>query len=672
MWSRRAWPDAGRHGKEVVRAAEEWTAKVVERREAAVGAIHAEAFEKRMEDIDADVLEAKLHEAHNCGVGHPTYAMALGGGGGGETRLMKRWLSDAVGWHKKILQDRQKAVDALHGAWVADAAAQDLARLNAKIEKARVTGVGHPTYQCLVPKAKPPKANGSGGTGPAADGTNHAHHTNGNGGSHGHSGSADASRGAASPTPTTLEHGHKVLASACKWADKITKARGKAARHLESVWRGGGEAETSATREQDTAALEAAIGAARADGVDHPSYCLEATGEHGEARVAAATAWLETVRQRRRSAVQELLAAWHSDMAAQDVPLLQERLDVAKAVGVAHKTWRDERGSQNKAVGDERGSQIVHAAGEWIKQVASARKAVKSIDAIAHLMRSKRRNRARGRVATGGAEHARSVGVDPEEHTLVGRRRARTWTLRVPFQDGRRRVHCSGRDVAKGARGERGGGGGGGGGGRGTVSPDGARAAAGKRLEAATKKVSSVDDAGSEAASHALAAAVAAAEKDGVDILVLNPARRRLKELEALAQKAKLDRAKGKLAQTIAAVEAAAQAAVDEGGAPASLLLHVYEKHPPTTPSLELDALRALMPSNGAGPGGAAPSSSAVKKAYLKAQRDYHPDRNVGNPRDTFGYGPEEWEALSSAICQQLSRTYDQLFKGERLMEEVS
>ena len=78
------------------------------------------------------------------------------------------------------------------------------------------------------------------------------------------------------------------------------------------------------------------------------------------------------------------------------------------------------------------------------------------------------------------------------------------------------------------------------------------------------------------------------------------------------------------------------------------------------------------MPSNGAGPGGAAPSSSAVKKAYLKAQRDYHPDRNVGNPRDTFGYGPEEWEALSSAICQQLSRTYDQLFKGERLMEEVS
>ena len=45
-----------------------------------------------MEDIDADVLEAKLHEAHNCGVGHPTYAMALDGGGGGETRPTKRWL----------------------------------------------------------------------------------------------------------------------------------------------------------------------------------------------------------------------------------------------------------------------------------------------------------------------------------------------------------------------------------------------------------------------------------------------------------------------------------------------------------------------------------------------------------------------------------------------------
>ena len=125
-------------------------------------------------------------------------------------------------------------------------------------------------------------------------------------------------------------------------------------------------------------------------------------------------------------------------------------------------------------------------------------------------------------------------------------------------------------------------------------------------------------------------------------------------------QKARVEKTKGKFSETISAVEAAAEAAVEDGAA-VSLLLHVYGTHPPMSPSFDLEALRNLNDGKA--------SVSAVKKAYLKAQRDYHPDRNQGNPRDTFGYDPEEWEALCNAICQQLSRTYDRLYKGERAIE---
>ena len=199
----------------------------------------------------------------------------------------------------------------------------------------------------------------------AADGTNHTHHTNGNGGSHGHSGSADASRGAASPTPTTPSTGIRS-ASACKWADKITSAaRRRATSRASGAAAARRRLSPPASR---TRPRSAAIGAAWADGVDHPT-CLEATGEHGEARVAAATAWLDGATAAAVGGAR--FAAWHSDWQRR-TPLLQERLDVAKAVGeaqdVARRAW-----PQNKAVGDERGGQIVHAAGEWIKQVAAAR-----------------------------------------------------------------------------------------------------------------------------------------------------------------------------------------------------------------------------------------------------------------------------------------------------------
>ena len=178
-------------------------------------------------------------------------------------------------------------------------------------------------------------------------------------------------------------------------------------------------------------------------------------------------------------------------------------------------------------------------------------------------------------------------------------------------------------------------------------------------LDTIVKKVGQMDEPGLDA-ERALLNAMEFAEEEGVESVYLNPARRRLKEVAAKMQKAKVDKAKGKFAQIIGAIDAAAEAAVEDGVA-ASLLLHVYEAHPPMKPSFDTDYIKTLLDGKAA--------VSQVKKAYIKAQRDYHPDRNTGNPRDTFGYDPEEWEALCNAICQQLSRTYDRLYKGERDME---
>ena len=60
-------------------------------------------------------------------------------------------------------------------------------------------------------------------------------------------------------------------------------------------------------------------------------------------------------------------------------------------------------------------------------------------------------------------------------------------------------------------------------------------------------------------------------------------------------------------------------------------------------------------------------AAASLKKALLKAQRDYHPDRNADvGTRDSLGCSPEEWEVLSLAISQSLSLVYDRLHKGPR------
>ena len=117
------------------------------------------------------------------------------------------------------------------------------------------------------------------------------------------------------------------------------------------------------------------------------------------------------------------------------------------------------------------------------------------------------------------------------------------------------------------------------------------------------------------------------------------------------------------------AVEAAAAKATRDLGA--GLLLHVYRTHPPTKPSLAISELESLVAAAGAAAAGRVDASAqqALKKALLKAQRDFHPDRNADVVRGTLGYAPEEWEVLALAICQQLAQAYDRIHKGGRVLE---
>ena len=87
----------------------------------------------------------------------------------------------------------------------------------------------------------------------------------------------------------------------------------------------------------------------------------------------------------------------------------------------------------------------------------------------------------------------------------------------------------------------------------------------------------------------------------------------------------------------------------------------MYAKPPPKKGTLSVQALRDI--EDEADP---AKRLDRKKKALLKAQRDFHPDRNAGMVRETLDHSPEEWEVLCLAICQQLALAYDRLFKGER------
>ena len=118
------------------------------------------------------------------------------------------------------------------------------------------------------------------------------------------------------------------------------------------------------------------------------------------------------------------------------------------------------------------------------------------------------------------------------------------------------------------------------------------------------------------------------------------------------------------------AVEAAAAKATRDLGA--GLLLHVYRTHPPTKPSLAISELESLVAAAGAAAAGRVDASAqqALKKALLKAQRDFHPDRNQGREHvPTFEstgalkYGVLEWQMLSNAICQRLTIKFDKMFK---------
>ena len=171
----------------------------------------------------------------------------------------------------------------------------------------------------------------------------------------------------------------------------------------------------------------------------------------------------------------------------------------------------------------------------------------------------------------------------------------------------------------------------------------------------------------------ALEAAIRTAAAEGIDELTINMANRRLREAEGRVKKEELDGAKGRLRETVQAIEAHTSGVGKDYGA--SLLLHVYTIHPPKRPTVLVDDLRLLLfpakKQEGEAEGdGEAARKSTLKKMMLKAQRDYHPDRNQATTRETLGRSQEEWEVLCIAICQQLARAYDGLYKGTRGSDE--
>lgn len=149
----------------------------------------------------------------------------------------------------------------------------------------------------------------------------------------------------------------------------------------------------------------------------------------------------------------------------------------------------------------------------------------------------------------------------------------------------------------------------------------------------------------------ALEAAIDAARQVGVDAITVGLAQRRLREAEAARQ---AGGARSRLRETLEQVEAASTQSENDGGQ--ALLLYVYEKHPPKRPTLSVAELRAME------------DEGKLRKALLKAQRDYHPDRNQGALRETLQLDPDEWEVLCMTIYQQLATAHDRS-KGARELE---
>ena len=89
-----------------------------------------------------------------------------------------------------------------------------------------------------------------------------------------------------------------------------------------------------------------------------------------------------------------------------------------------------------------------------------------------------------------------------------------------------------------------------------------------------------------------------------------------------------------------------------------TLIEQIYLKHPPKRRTVADEEI------------GRAKTDAHWKKILLKAQRDFHPDRNQGREHvPTFEstgalkYGVLEWQMLSNAICQRLTIKFDKMFK---------
>ena len=143
------------------------------------------------------------------------------------------------------------------------------------------------------------------------------------------------------------------------------------------------------------------------------------------------------------------------------------------------------------------------------------------------------------------------------------------------------------------------------------------------------------------------------------------------KQLRRRAAETHRQAARSKLRETTSAIERLRSNKRSAAFGARGLLLYVYERHPPKQPSFTLERLRELLDASPSGAGEDAPAQPelSLQKILLKAQRDYHPDRNRATPRETLSYSPMEWEVICLCICQEIAHAYDKLFKSARALD---
>lgn len=183
-----------------------------------------------------------------------------------------------------------------------------------------------------------------------------------------------------------------------------------------------------------------------------------------------------------------------------------------------------------------------------------------------------------------------------------------------------------------------------------------------RNLEKALKDLNKAVTEGNEEVNDKFAVFDATLEEAGwagVDEAFISLMRRQRTSAEKTEHQNELERTRNKFSAEIKLIERSAAAVTPEGNNnfqnAVEMLKMVYSKYPPPTSTITLESLYDE------------DAAQFLKKTLLKAQRDYHDDKNQGLSIE--GYTPTEWEVLRTAILQSLTLVYKIIFKSNNTME---